>query len=97
MSLNKTDIVNTLCIAHQITKYEPPPKDRFIVLTYKNFSFLASVVIQLSHEVINCVNSQQRTVAEISNSQPPVGGWNMTPTPVTRLEIKHQFLEIMIQ
>ena len=49
MSLNKTDIVNTLCIAHQITKYEPPPKDRFIVLkyTHKELKIMASVVIKV--------------------------------------------------
>ena len=49
MSLNKIDIVNTLCIAHQITKYEPPPKDRFIILkyTHKELKIMASVVIKV--------------------------------------------------
>lgn len=91
MSLNKTDIVNTLCIAHQITKYEPPPEDCFIVLTYKTKSSLASIVIQVSRKVINCVSSQQRTLVEINIGQPPVGGWDMIPTPMTWLKIMHQF------
>ena len=92
--MNKTDTVNALCLAHRIVQYEVPPPKKYIRIIYKNktLKIAAHLLLHVSHEVINCVNMRQRTVAEADQKIAPMGGWKTTPTPVIRLRTKNEYV-----
>ena len=94
MSMNKTDTINALCLAHRIVQYEVPPPEKYIRIIYKNktLKIAAHLLLHVSHEVINCVNMRQRTVAEADQQIAPMGGWKITPTPVIRLRTKNEYV-----
>ena len=94
MSINKTDTINALCVAHQITQYEVPPPEKYIRITYKNktLKIAAHILIQASYEVINLADRYQRTPAEVDQRIALMGGWKTTPTPVLTLIFKNEYI-----
>ena len=76
MSIEKIDIVNAICLAHRIVLYEKPPPKKYIVMKFKNktLKIAAHLLLEVSHEVIHCVNTQQRTATEASQRIAPMGG-----------------------
>jgi hypothetical protein len=89
MSTNKADTIHALCLAHRIAQYEAPPPDKYIQIKYTNrtLQLSAHIILQVSHEVINCVSNQ-----DLVQSNAPAGGWKTTPTPVIRLRMKHEYV-----
>ena len=76
MSIEKIDIVNAICLAHRIVQYEKPPPKKYILMKFKNktLKIAAHLLLQLSHETINYVNTQQRTATEASQRIALMGG-----------------------
>ena len=87
MSIEKIDIVNALCLAHRIVQYEKSPPKKYILMKFKNktLEIAAHLLLQVSHELIDCVDTQQQTATEASQSIAPMSGWDTTPTSVIRL------------
>lgn len=94
MSFQKVDTVNALCLAHRIIQYEKPLPKKYILMKFKNktLKIAAHLLLQVSHEVINCINTNQRTTTEASQGIAPMGGWDTTPTSFIRLKTKIEYV-----
>ena len=92
MSMNKTDMVNALCLAHRIVQYEMPPPEKFIRLIYKSkkWKIASRLLLKVSTKKIKRVKPLQQTSVERRDKVPPAGGWNITDTSVTKLENVHE-------
>ena len=94
MSIEKNDIVNAICLAHRIVQYEKRPPKKYIVMKFKNktLKIAAHLLLEVSHEVIHCVNTHQRTPTEASHRIAPIDGWDTTPTSVIILKTKNEYI-----
>ena len=90
MSFQKVDTVNALCLAHRIIQYEKPLPKKYILMKFKNktLKIVAHLLLQVSYEVINCVNTHQQTTTEASQGIALMGGWDTIPTLFIRLKTK---------
>ena len=90
MSIEKIDVVNAICLVHRIVQYEKPPPEKYILMKFNNktLKIAARLLLQVSHEGINCINIHQRTTTEAFQGIAPMGGWDMTPTSFIRLKTK---------
>ena len=82
MSIENVDVVNAICLAHRIVQYEKRPPKKYILVKFKSktLKIAAYLLLQVSHEVINCINTNQRTTTEASQGITPTGGWDTTST-----------------